>query len=40
MKLVIGDPTVLIGAYTRKVLTNLDATYGAGYSAKVLKNVV
>jgi molybdate transport system substrate-binding protein len=40
VKLIIGDPTVPIGAYTRKVLTNLDATYGAGYSAKVLKNVV
>jgi molybdate transport system substrate-binding protein len=40
VKLVIGDPTVPIGAYTRKVLTNLDATYGAAYAAKVLKNVV
>ncbi len=40
VKLVIGDPTVPIGAYTRTVLANLDATLGAGYSAKVLKNVV
>ena len=40
VKLVIGDPTVPIGTYTRTVLANLDATLGAGYSAKVLKNVV
>jgi molybdate transport system substrate-binding protein len=40
VKLVIGDPTVPVGAYTRKVLANLDATYGSGYSAAVLKNVV
>ena len=40
VQLVIGDPTVPIGTYTRTVLGNLDATLGAGYSAKVLKNVV
>jgi molybdate transport system substrate-binding protein len=40
VKLVIGDATVPIGTYTRKVLGNLDKTLGAGYSAKVLKNVV
>jgi molybdate transport system substrate-binding protein len=40
VKLVIGDATVPIGAYTRKVLGNLEAAYGAGYSAKVTKNVV
>ena len=40
VKLVIGDSTVPIGTYTRKVLADLDATYGVGYSAKVLKNVV
>jgi molybdate transport system substrate-binding protein len=40
VKLVIGDATVPIGAYTRKVLANLDAVYGASYSAKVTKNVV
>ena len=40
VKLVVGDATVPIGAYTRKVLGNLDATYGAGYSAKVTKNIV
>jgi len=40
VKLVIGDPTVPIGTYTRTVLADLDATLGAGYSAKVLKNVV
>jgi molybdate transport system substrate-binding protein len=40
VKLVVGDPTVPVGIYTRKVLANLDAAYGAGYSARVLKNVV
>jgi molybdate transport system substrate-binding protein len=40
VKLVIGDPTVPIGTYTRNVLANLGATYGSGYSAAVLKNVV
>lgn len=40
LKLVVGGPTVPVGAYTRKVLANLDATYGSGYDAKVLANVV
>ena len=40
VKLVVGDATVPIGAYTRKVLMNLDALYGPGYSTKVGKNVV
>ena len=40
VKLVVGDATVPIGAYTRKVLGNLDATYGASYSTKVTKNIV
>jgi molybdate transport system substrate-binding protein len=40
IKLVIGAETVPIGAYTRTVLTNLNATYGASYSDDVLKNVV
>ena len=39
-KIVIGDANVPIGAYTRTVLTNLNATYGSTYSDKVLKNVV
>jgi molybdate transport system substrate-binding protein len=39
IKLVIGDATVPIGTYTRKVLGNLDATYGPAYSGKVLRNV-
>jgi len=39
VKLVIGDATVPIGSYTRKVLGNLDTLYGAGYSGKVLGNV-
>ena len=39
VKLVIGDSSVPIGTYTRKVLGNLDALYGAGYSTGVLKNV-
>ncbi len=40
IKLVIGAEAVPVGAYTRKILTNLDALYGAGYDAKVLANVV
>jgi molybdate transport system substrate-binding protein len=40
IKLVIGAETVPVGAYTRKVLTNLDALYGTGYSDEVLANVV
>ena len=39
IKLVIGDATVPIGSYTRKVLGNLEAAYGPGYSGKVLNNV-
>lgn len=38
--LVIGAETVPIGAYTRKVLSNLDALYGSGYSTSVLERVV
>jgi molybdate transport system substrate-binding protein len=40
VKLVIGSEAVPVGTYTRTVLTNLDAVYGAGYSDKVLANVV
>jgi molybdate transport system substrate-binding protein len=40
LKLVIGSETVPIGTYTRTVLHNLDAVYGAGYSNAVLANVV
>jgi molybdate transport system substrate-binding protein len=40
IKLVVAGPTVPAGAYTRKVLTNLDASYGAKYDSKVLANVV
>jgi molybdate transport system substrate-binding protein len=40
VKLVIGSETVPVGSYTRTVLSNLDAVYGAGYSDKVLANVV
>jgi molybdate transport system substrate-binding protein len=40
IKLVIGADTVPIGTYTRTVLMNLDALYGAGYSDEVLANVV
>ena len=36
----IGDPTVPIGTYTRTVLTNLNALYGATYKTSVLANVV
>jgi molybdate transport system substrate-binding protein len=40
VKLVIGAEAVPIGAYTRTVLANLDATYGSGYSTKALSHVV
>src|SRR3989442_5690846 len=40
LKLVIGGPTVPVGAYTRKVLASLDAVYGSGFSGRVLANVV
>jgi molybdate transport system substrate-binding protein len=40
LKLVIGSETVPVGAYTRMVLTNLDAVYGSGFSDQVLANVV
>jgi len=40
IKLVIAGPTVPVGAYTLKVLDNLNAPYGPSYSGKVLANVV
>ena len=40
LKLVIGSETVPVGAYTRTVLTNLNAVYGSGFSDQVLANVV
>ncbi len=40
IKLVIGAGTVPVGAYTRTVLANLNAVYGASYADDVLKNVV
>jgi molybdate transport system substrate-binding protein len=40
VKLVIGSDAVPVGAYTRTVLSNLDAVYGSGYSTSVLANVV
>jgi molybdate transport system substrate-binding protein len=40
VKLVIGAAGVPVGDYTRTVLTALDATEGAQYSADVMKNVV
>ena len=40
VKLVIGAAGVPVGDYTRSVLTALDASQGAGYSAAVMKNVV
>ena len=40
VKLVIGAETVPVGSYTRTVLANLNAQYGAGYDQKVLANVV
>jgi molybdate transport system substrate-binding protein len=38
--LVVGAETVPVGAYTRKVLANLDGVFGRGYATKVLANVV
>ena len=40
VKLVIGAAGVPVGDYTRKVLSALDASLGAGWSADVMKNVV
>jgi molybdate transport system substrate-binding protein len=40
IKLVVGAETVPVGSYTRTVLANLNAQYGAGYDQKVLANVV
>ena len=40
VKLIVGSDTVPVGTYTRTILTNLDAVYGAGYSDEVLANVV
>jgi molybdate transport system substrate-binding protein len=40
VKLVIGAEAVPVGSYTRTVLENLDAMYGADYSKKALANVV
>jgi molybdate transport system substrate-binding protein len=40
LKLVIGAEAVPVGAYTRKVLANLDAVYGPTFDKKVLANVV
>ena len=38
--IAIGDAAVPIGTYTRTVLTNLNAIYGASYTTNVLANVV
>jgi len=40
LKVVIGAAGVPVGDYTRQVLTALDASEGAGWSAAVMKNVV
>jgi molybdate transport system substrate-binding protein len=40
IKLVVAGPTVPVGAYTLKVLDNLDATHGPHYSKQVQANVV
>jgi molybdate transport system substrate-binding protein len=40
VKLVVGSETVPVGAYTRTVLSNLNAVYGLGFSDQVLANVV
>jgi molybdate transport system substrate-binding protein len=38
--IAIGDAAVPIGTYTRTVLTNLNALYGASYKTSVLADVV
>ncbi len=38
--IAIGDAAVPIGTYTRTVLTNLNALYGATYKSNVLAHVV
>ena len=42
LKLVLEDPSVPAGNYTRQILTNMskDPTYGTDFSTKVLANVV
>ena len=42
LKLVLEDPSVPAGNYTRQILTNMskDSTYGTDFSTKVLANVV
>jgi molybdate transport system substrate-binding protein len=40
VRLVMGSEGTLIGDYTRTALTNLDAVFGSGYSAGVLRKVV
>lgn len=40
VKLVVAGPTVPVGAYTLKVLDNLNATYGSGYAKAVQANFV
>ena len=38
--LVLAGPDVPVGRYALEVLENLDARYGEGFSARVLKNLV
>ncbi len=42
LKLILEDPSVPAGNYTRQILTNMskDPTYGTDFSTKVLANVV
>ena len=40
VRLVLAGPVVPVGAYSRLALAKLDALYGAGYSERVLANVV
>ena len=40
VKVLIGAPSVPVGVYARRVLSNLDRVLGDGYSQRVMANVV
>jgi molybdate transport system substrate-binding protein len=40
VRLVVADPAVPVGTYTRQVFKSLETTYGAGFAARAQANVV